>query len=1141
MALHQGALSVFENNVGVSDAVLLDPMTEDAFIANLEERFKHDQIYTYIGNVVVSVNPYTRLQLYTPSVIEEYRSRNIYELPPHIYAIADDAYRSMRDRNLDQCIIISGESGSGKTEASKVIMQYVAEVSGKGQDIDRVKEQLLQSNPVLEAFGNAKTTRNDNSSRFGKYMDIEFDFKGDPIGGVITNYLLEKSRVAAQGPGERSFHIFYQLLSGAEPALLESLKLTSDHNSYQFLNKSGCINVPAINDSENFHSIRNGMEVIGFHQKEVMGVLQLVATILKLGNITFHHKGNDDGTDGCDIGSTQEVSEVCELLECSVQTLSAALTQRTVEVRGDKVKTDLNSGEAFYARDALCKALYSRMFSWLVQRINDSIKVKKKVKTKVMGVLDIYGFEVFQHNSFEQFIINYCNEKLQQIFIELTLKEEQEEYIKEGIEWINVDYFNNSVICDLIEKNNIGILALLDEECLRPGTVSDKTFLQKLDSRCSEHPHYESRNCKKTQSDKSLPHDAFRLKHYAGNVLYKVEGFIDKNNDLLFRDLSQSMYSCSNTLLKTLFPEGNPAQKSLKRPATAGSQFKISVTELMKNLLSKNPNYIRCVKPNDDKKAGAFDLSIVRHQVRYLGLMENVRVRRAGYAFRQNYDAFLYRYKMLAPETWPHWEGLNSKGVETILQAQRIQSEEYAIGRTKIFIRNPKTLFDMEEQRRERMHYLATLIQKIWKGWRQKMLYRRMKRSQIILSANWRAFWAKKCYRKKKRSALIIQCYSRGWKARRLLRKLKHERRRLLASIVIQKTYKGWQARRLLAKLKHERKCLLSSIVIQKTFRGWQARKLLAKLKHEKKVLWAVTVIHKFFLGWKIRKEYSAKFRRIAGPKIARFFKIALKKQYLLKLRDNLPSKSPISLDWPKAPTRFKQTSEELKKIFHKWRCAKYRSQFDEVSRYRMKEKVTASNIFKDKKELYPSSVGEPFKGDYVALQQNPKWQKLYGQSGDQQIVFAEMVMKINRANGKMVQMLFVMSSQAILIIEHKTMALKYRIPLGQIHRISLSPYQDKLVIFHIQKSGSENGDILSKKGDFIFSCDPHVIELVAKAYQVVQNQTRKPPEVQISPQLFAEFKGSSVEVAFSKDSQSIQGAGLKVTRKGNRLDVFNA
>ncbi|XP_076456180.1 unconventional myosin-Ib-like isoform X2 [Babylonia areolata] len=1166
MALHAGALQIFENNVGVSDAVLLDPMTEEAFITNLKDRFHHQQIYTYIGNVVVSVNPYQKLPLYTHSVVEEYRSRNIYELPPHIYAIADDAYRSMRDRSLDQCIIISGESGSGKTEASKVIMQYVAEVSGKGQEIDRVKEQLLQSNPVLEAFGNAKTTRNDNSSRFGKYMDIEFDFKGDPVGGVITNYLLEKSRVAVQSSGERSFHIFYQLLRGADNELLSKLKLEADPQVYSFLNSSGCVDVDTIDDSANFQVVQNGMRVIGFQEEEISGLWKLIGAILKLGDVKFSHRTNADNTDGCDLATPKVVEEAAELLGCTNKTLAHALMHRTVAVKGDMVTTDLSVSESTYARDALCKAIYSRMFSWLVNRINDSIKVRGGQRTKVMGVLDIYGFEVFENNSFEQFIINYCNEKLQQIFIELTLKEEQDEYIKEGIEWIHVDYFNNAVICELIEKSVSGILSLLDEECLRPGNTTDRTFLAKLDERCAGHPHYESRNCRKNQSDKTLPHDAFRLRHYAGNVTYKVEGFLDKNNDLLFRDLSQSMYQCEHPILHAIFPEGNPSEKSLKRPATAGTQFKISVTELMKNLLSKNPNYIRCVKPNDFKKPNELDLQIVTHQVRYLGLMENVRVRRAGYAFRQAYEHFLYRYKMLAAATWPHWRGpAPREGVQHILQDQQIPHDEFAFGKSKIFIRNPKLLFDMEERRRERMHYLATLIQKVWRGWFQRTVFLKMKAAQVVISARFRGYWAHKQYKATQRATLVLQCYARGWKARMILRALKLAKKRQLAATTIRRYYlgykarvllaqlklakrqrlavttissyfRGYKARVLLAHLKEMKRRDLAAVVIQKYARALQARHLLASMKREKRELWAQGIIVKYFRGWQVRKVYKPKFRRIAGPKVARFIKTALKRRYLLKLRDSLPSMSPTSPDWPAAPKRFHTTSEELKKLFHRWRCSKYRQRFDSKAQHRMREKLTASDIFKDKKDTYPPTVPVPYKGDYFGLSQNIKWQKNFKPTDDGEVVFADNIMKINRADGKMVSKLMVISSQAILILDPKSLALKYRIPLSLVTKISTSPYSDKLVVFHLQK---ENGDVLTKKGDFVFSND-NLIEIVAKVVMTIQTLTGKQPEVQVSPRMFAEFKGHTVEVSFKNGQPEVQSGNVRITRKGNRLDVIH-
>lgn len=1141
MALHQGTLQIFHNNVGISDAVLLDPMTEEAFLDNLEKRFDSQQIYTYIGNVVVSVNPYEKLPLYTHAVIEEYRSRNIYELPPHIYAVTDDAYRSMRDKNLDQCIIISGESGAGKTEASKVIMQYVAEVSGKGQDIDRVKEQLLQSNPVLEAFGNAKTTRNDNSSRFGKYMDIEFDFKGDPVGGVITNYLLEKSRVAAQNSGERSFHIFYQLLQGMDENELADLKLVPLAGNYSFLNKSGCIEVDTRDDVQDFKAVTNGMEIIGFAKEEIQTVFQLLASILNLGNVEFVERPNADGTDGCDVVSVKVVQDVCHLLGCSLETLVGALMQRTVAVKGDMVKTDLSVGDAMYARDALCKAMYNRMFTWLIKRINDSIKVREDLesRTKVMGVLDIYGFEVLENNSFEQFIINYCNEKLQQIFIELTLKEEQEEYIKEGIEWIHVDYFNNSVICDLIEKQNLGILALLDEECLRPGNTSDRTFLDKLDNRCATHPHYESRKCKKNQSDKSLPHDAFRLRHYAGNVLYKVSGFLDKNNDLLFRDLSQAMHQCTHPMLKELFPEGKPTDFSLKRPATAGSQFKISVTELMKNLSSKNPNYIRCIKPNDLKQPKRLDREIVKHQVRYLGLMENVRVRRAGYAFRQAYPQFLFRYKMLASETWPHWTGDPKDGVQKILAAQNISKDEFTFGKTKIFVRNPRLLFDMEELRREKMHYLATKIRAVWLGFKHQKQYKRMKASQVIISARFRGYWAKKCYVKTKKSVLIIQCYTRGWKARCLLRQLKHEKRLNNCATIIRKTYLGWKARCLLRELKHEKRLNNCATTIRKTYLGWKARKMLAAMKYEKRVLWANGVIFKYQRGWKVRQQYRPKFRRIAGPKISRFMITALKRKYLLNLRKNLPPLTPIANcpDWPKPPNRLKATSDLLKVIFHRWRCAKYRNRLDEPTKNRLREKMIASNLFKGKKESYQASIPVPFKGDYIDMSSNVKWQKLYKSTQDAHIAFADNVNKVNRADGKMVGKLLVLSTQAVLVLDPKSLALKYRIPLSMIHKISVSPFRDNLCIFHIHK---ENGVVASKKGDFIFSTN-HVIEAVTKTQMVVQNSVGKPPEVQILPQLHAEFKGSTVEVSFKKTQGDAANGSVKISRKGNRLDIIES
>ncbi|KAF7245064.1 Unconventional myosin-Ib [Varanus komodoensis] len=609
--------------------------------------------------------------------------------------------------------------------------------------------------------------------------------------------LLEKSRVVKQPRGERNFHIFYQILSGGSEDLLKKLRLERDFSRYNYLSL-GSAKVNGVDDAANFRTVRNAMQIVGFMDHETQSVFEVVAAVLKLGNIEFKPESRVNGLDESKIKDKNELKEICELTGIDQSVLERAFSFRTVEAKQEKVSTTLNVAQAYYARDALAKNLYSRLFSWLVTRINESIKAQSKVRKKVMGVLDIYGFEIFEDNSFEQFIINYCNEKLQQIFIELTLKEEQEEYIREGIEWTHIEYFNNAIICDLIESNQNGILAMLDEECLRPGAVTDETFLEKLNQVCATHQHFESRmsKCARFLNDTSLPHSCFRIQHYAGKVMYQVEGFVDKNNDLLYRDLSQAMWKANHPLIKDLFPEGNPAKINLKRPPTAGSQFKASVATLMKNLQTKNPNYIRCIKPNDKKAAQIFNEALVCHQVRYLGLLENVRVRRAGYAFRQLYEPCLERYKMLCKQTWPHWRGPARAGVEVLFNELEIPEEEYSLGRSKIFIRNPRTLFKLEDLRKQRLEDLATLIQKIYRGWKCRTRFLLMKKSQIVISAWYRRYAQQKKYQQIKSSAIIVQSYIRGWKARKLLRELKHQKRCQEAVTTIAAYWRGAQVRR---------------------------------------------------------------------------------------------------------------------------------------------------------------------------------------------------------------------------------------------------------------------------------------------------------------------------------------------------------
>ncbi|XP_064925000.1 unconventional myosin-Ib isoform X1 [Columba livia] len=1130
MAKMEVKTSLLDNMIGVGDMVLLEPLNEDSFINNLKKRFDHDEVYTYIGSVVISLNPYRPLPIYTPEKVEEYRNRNFYELSPHIFALSDEAYRSLRDQDKDQCILITGESGAGKTEASKLVMSYVAAVCGKGAEVNQVKEQLLQSNPVLEAFGNAKTVRNDNSSRFGKYMDIEFDFKGDPLGGVISNYLLEKSRVVKQPRGERNFHIFYQILSGASEDLLCKLKLEQDFSRYNYLGLDSA-KVNGVDDAANFRTVRNAMQIVGFMDHETQSVFEVVAAVLKLGNIEFKPESRVNGLDESKIKDKNELKEICELTGIDQSVLERAFSFRTVEAKQEKVSTTLNVAQAYYARDALAKNLYSRLFSWLVTRINESIKAQTKVRKKVMGVLDIYGFEIFEDNSFEQFIINYCNEKLQQIFIELTLKEEQEEYIREGIEWTHIEYFNNAIICDLIENNQTGILAMLDEECLRPGTVTDDTFLEKLNQVCATHQHFESRmsKCSRFLNDTSLPHSCFRIQHYAGKVMYQVEGFVDKNNDLLYRDLSQAMWKASHSLIKALFPEGNPAKINLKRPPTAGSQFKASVATLMKNLQTKNPNYIRCIKPNDKKAAHIFNDALVCHQIRYLGLLENVRVRRAGYAFRQAYEPCLERYKMLCKQTWPHWRGPARAGVEVLFSELEIPEEEFSFGRSKIFIRNPRTLFKLEDLRKQRLEDLATLIAKIYRGWKCRTRFLLMKKSQIVVASWYRRYAQQKKYQKIKSSAIIVQSYIRGWKARKLLRELKHQKRCNEAATIIAAYWHGTQARRELRRLKEEARNKHAIAVIWAFWLGYKARRELRRLKEEARRKHAVAVIWAYWLGLKVRREYRKFFRANAGRKIYEFTLQRLMQKYFLEMKKKMPSLSPIDKNWPARPYLFlDSTHKELKRIFHLWRCKKYRDQFTDQQKLIYEEKLEASELFKDKKALYPASVGQPFQGAYLEISKNPKYKKLKD-AVDEKIIIAEVVNKINRANGKATSRIFLLTKNNVLLADQKSGNIKSEVPLGDVTKVSMSSQNDGFFAVHLKEGSGAAG-----KGDFLLSSD-HLIEMATKLYRTTLSQTKQKLNIEISDEFLVQFRQDKVCVKFIQGSQK-NGNIPTCKRKNNRL-----
>uniref|UniRef100_A0A674A4F4 Myosin IH n=1 Tax=Salmo trutta TaxID=8032 RepID=A0A674A4F4_SALTR len=695
----EGALTA-RDRVGIQDFVLLDTHTsETAFLGNLKKRFSEDLIYTYIGTLLVSVNPYKELDIYSKKQMDIYMGVNFFELPPHIYALADNAYHTMMTEANNHFILISGESGAGKTEASKKILQYYAVSCPSTTLLDSVRDRMLVSNPVR--FVNSGPGLVSSSLRL---IDHMFTLQGDAVGGHILSYLLEKSRVVHQNHGERNFHIFYQLVEGGEEDLLHQLGLESNCQHYSYLVQDECANVTSINDKNDWKTVRNALSVIDFDESDIQHLFGIIASVLHLGNVQFEADSKGYAT----------LNKNTELRWVSTVSLVIPWTLRMPKPwRPQSAYTLLTLccvpftvDHAIYARNALAKAIYGRTFTWLVNKINDSMENKEPSRKTVIGLLDIYGFEVFYVNSFEQFCINYCNEKLQQLFIQLTLKSEQEEYEAEGIGWEPVQFFNNKIICDLVEEKHRGIISVLDEECLRPGEATDFTFLEKLEEKMGSHPHFITECFASTESD------------------------------------------------------------SRRRPETVASQFKSSLLGLTDILMSKEPWYVRCLKSNESKQPGRFDDVLVRHQVKYLGLMEHLRVRRAGFAYRRRYELFLQRYKPLCPATWPHWRGVAAEGVEALVQHLGYLPDEYKMGRTKIFIRHPRTLFATEDAFEVCKHKLASRIQAQYKGYRQKGEFRRQKEAATKIETCWRGVQARKEKERRQWAVKVIKKFIKGYMTR---------------------------------------------------------------------------------------------------------------------------------------------------------------------------------------------------------------------------------------------------------------------------------------------------------------------------------------------------------------------------------------
>ncbi|XP_027730035.1 myosin-9 [Vombatus ursinus] len=693
----------------VEDMAELTCLNEASVLHNLKERYYSGLIYTYSGLFCVVINPYKNLPIYSEEIVEMYKGKKRHEMPPHIYAITDTAYRSMMQDREDQSILCTGESGAGKTENTKKVIQYLAYVASSHKskkDQGELERQLLQANPILEAFGNAKTVKNDNSSRFGKFIRINFDVNGYIVGANIETYLLEKSRAIRQAKEERTFHIFYYLLSGAGEHLKTDL-LLEPYNKYRFLS-NGHVTIPGQQDKDMFQETMEAMRIMSIPEEEQMGLLRVISGVLQLGNIAFKKERNTDQASMPDNTAAQKVSH---LLGINVTDFTRGILTPRIKVGRDYVQKAQTKEQADFAIEALAKATYERMFRWLVMRINKALDKTKRQGASFIGILDIAGFEIFDLNSFEQLCINYTNEKLQQLFNHTMFILEQEEYQREGIEWNFIDFGLDLQPCiDLIEKpaGPPGILALLDEECWFP-KATDKSFVEKVVQEQGTHPKFQKPKQLKDKAD-------FCIIHYAGKVDYKADEWLMKNMDPLNDNIATLLHQSSDKFVselwkdvdriigldqvagmsETALPGAFKTRKGMFR--TVGQLYKEQLSKLMATLRNTNPNFVRCIIPNHEKKAGKLDPHLVLDQLRCNGVLEGIRICRQGFPNRVVFQEFRQRYEILTPNSIPKGFMDGKQACVLMIKALELDSNLYRIGQSKVFFR-AGVLAHLEEER----------------------------------------------------------------------------------------------------------------------------------------------------------------------------------------------------------------------------------------------------------------------------------------------------------------------------------------------------------------------------------------------------------------------------------------------------------
>ncbi|XP_037395626.1 unconventional myosin-Va isoform X2 [Pygocentrus nattereri] len=842
--------------VGENDLTALSYLHEPAVLHNLKVRFIDSKlIYTYCGIVLVAINPYETLPIYGTDIINAYSGQNMGDMDPHIFAVAEEAYKQMARDERNQSIIVSGESGAGKTVSAKYAMRYFATVSGSASEAN-VEEKVLASNPIMEAIGNAKTTRNDNSSRFGKYIEIGFDKKYHIIGANMRTYLLEKSRVVFQADEERNYHVFYQLCASSHVPEFKALKLGSA-DVFHYTKQGRNPVIDGVDDAKEMSTTRNAFTLLGINESYQMGLFQVLAAILHLGNVDVKDRDADSSIIP---PNNSHLMVFCELMGVAYQDMSHWLCHKKLKTAAETYIKPIPKLQAINARDALAKHIYAKLFNWIVDHVNKALHSTVK-QHSFIGVLDIYGFETFEINSFEQFCINYANEKLQQQFNMHVFKLEQEEYMKEQIPWTLIDFYDNQPCINLIEAK-MGVLDLLDEECKMP-KGSDDSWAQKL-----YNTHLKT--CSLFEKPR-MSNKAFIIQHFADKVEYQCEGFLEKNKDTVNEEQIHVLKASKFDLLVELFRDeekatsptgvapatggrtrlsvkpdkGKPDKSSKEHKKTVGLQFRNSLQLLMETLNATTPHYVRCIKPNDYKYAFTFDPKRAVQQLRACGVLETIRISAAGFPSRWTYQEFFSRYRVLMKQkdVLPDKKMTCKNVLEKLVQ----DPDKYQFGKTKIFFRAGQVAY-LEKLRADKLRAACIRIQKTIRCWLARKKYLRMKHAAItiqryvrgyqarclatflrrtraatIIQKYQRMYVARSSYRRKQAAALAMQCILRAFMARQLYRALLREHK----AIIIQKMVRGWLARQWY------KRSLAAVVYLQCCMRRMRAKRELKKLKIE--------------------------------------------------------------------------------------------------------------------------------------------------------------------------------------------------------------------------------------------------------------------------------------------------------------------